>query len=251
MQRAERGRNNAAVDCAVDLANELGLPLLVYFSAISNFPNANLRHYVFLNQGLRDIEADLAERNISFIVRRPPENSLEKLLEEVDAALLIGDENPCREPERWRQVIARRVKIPFWTVDADVIVPSKLFEKAQYAAYVLRPRLYKLLPGFFVAHTNPCAQHAWRRPKSFASYPVTDDITAGWKNFDRSVEPVESFTGGAHAAHARLKHFVRELLPHYDTPRSSCAREYSGSRLSPACSASDCAAQGSAQSMES
>jgi hypothetical protein len=64
MQRAQRGLNNAAVDCAVNIANELDLPLLVYFSAISNFPNANLRHYVFLNQGLPDIEADLAERNV-------------------------------------------------------------------------------------------------------------------------------------------------------------------------------------------
>jgi hypothetical protein len=64
MQRAQWSFNNAAVDCAVDLANELGLPLLVYFSAISNFPHANLRHYVFLNQGLPDIEADLAERNV-------------------------------------------------------------------------------------------------------------------------------------------------------------------------------------------
>ena len=232
MQRAERGRNNAAVDCAVHLANELGLPLLVYFSAISNFPNANLRHYVFLNQGLRDIEEDLAERNISFIVRRPPDNSLERLLEEVDAAILVGDENPCREPERWRTVIARRVKIPFWTVDADVIVPSKLFERAQYAAYVLRPRLYKLLPEFLVAHKNPSAKHTWARPKNFASYPVKDDITAGWKDFDRSVGPVESFTGGAHAARARLKHFVRELLPHYDTARNQPQLDGT-SRMSP------------------
>ncbi|MGA9956980.1 MAG: deoxyribodipyrimidine photo-lyase, partial [Acidobacteriaceae bacterium] len=106
MQRAQRGLNNAAVDCAVNIANELGLPLIVYFSAIPNYPNANLRHYVFLNQGLPDIEADLAERNISFLVRRPPNNSLDHFLEEVKAAILIGDENPCREPERWRQVIA-------------------------------------------------------------------------------------------------------------------------------------------------
>ncbi|MGA8289085.1 MAG: deoxyribodipyrimidine photolyase, partial [Acidobacteriaceae bacterium] len=86
MQRAQRGLNNAAVDCAVNIANELGLPLIVYFSAIPNYPNANLRHYVFLNQGLPDIEADLAERNISFLVRRPPNNSLDHFLEEVKAA---------------------------------------------------------------------------------------------------------------------------------------------------------------------
>ena len=59
MQRAQRGIDNHAVDLAVEIANLLGLPLVVYFAGISNFPHANLRHYVFLNQGLPDIEADL------------------------------------------------------------------------------------------------------------------------------------------------------------------------------------------------
>ena len=64
--------DNHAVDLAVKVANLLGLPLVVYFAGISNFPHANLRHYFFLNQGLRDVEADLAERNISFVMRRAP-----------------------------------------------------------------------------------------------------------------------------------------------------------------------------------
>ena len=51
MQRAQRGVDNHAVDLAVKIANLLGLPLVVYFAGISNFPHANLRHYVFLNQG--------------------------------------------------------------------------------------------------------------------------------------------------------------------------------------------------------
>ena len=72
MQRAQRALDNPALDIAIEVANELNLPVIVYFSAISNFPSANLRHYSFLNQGLRDIEADLAERGIAFIVRRPP-----------------------------------------------------------------------------------------------------------------------------------------------------------------------------------
>src|ERR1700733_13666565 len=85
MQRAERALDNPALDVAIDVANALNLPVLVYFSAISNFPHANLRHYVFLNQGLVDIEEDLQQRQIGFIVRRPPNNSLEKLLVEVNA----------------------------------------------------------------------------------------------------------------------------------------------------------------------
>ena len=232
MQRAERGLNNPAVDVAVDAANALGLPLIVYFSAISNFPNANLRHYVFLNQGLPDIEADLAERNITFIVRRAPDNSLDALLEEVNAALLIGDENPCREPERWRRVIAKRLKIPFWTVDADVVVPIKLFPKAQYGAYVLRPKLYRELSNYLRPLKNPKADHAWKRPKTFASFPVDSDITEGWKSFDRSVGPVESFHGGSQAGRKRLQYFVKHLLKDYDERRNQ--PEVDGtSRLSP------------------
>src|ERR1700761_90672 len=70
MQRAQRGRDNHAVDIAVQAANALGLPVVVYFAAIHNFPSANLRHYAFLNQGLPDIEEDLTARNITFIMRR-------------------------------------------------------------------------------------------------------------------------------------------------------------------------------------
>src|ERR1700748_735230 len=64
MQRAQRGVDNYAIDLAVKVANLLGLPLVVYFAAISNFPHANLRHYAFLNEGLPNIDADLVARDI-------------------------------------------------------------------------------------------------------------------------------------------------------------------------------------------
>jgi deoxyribodipyrimidine photo-lyase len=126
MQRAVRLVENPALDVAIHAGNLLGLPVVVYFGVIPNYPNANLRHYHFLQQGLRDAAEDAAELGVGFVVRRPPD-TLEAFLEEARAALLIGDENPCREPERWRRVLARRLKIPFWTVDADVVVPSRVF----------------------------------------------------------------------------------------------------------------------------
>ena len=39
-----------------------------------------------------------------------PDNSLEAFLEEVEAALLMGDENPCREPERWRKRVGQEAQ---------------------------------------------------------------------------------------------------------------------------------------------
>jgi deoxyribodipyrimidine photo-lyase len=220
MQRAQRGRDNHAVDLAVEIANELGLPLVVYFAGIANFPSANLRHYAFLNRGLVDVEEDLAARNISFVLRNAPHESHERLLKDVGAAFLVGDENPMREPEKWRRELAAKIEVPFWTVDTDVVVPSKLIEKAQYGAYTIRPRLYKMLPEFLVPYENPKAVKTWSRPKGFHADAPGEDMTRGWKELDRSVGPVEAWTGGHGAAVKRLKHFTGKLLKNYDKDRN-------------------------------
>jgi deoxyribodipyrimidine photo-lyase len=220
MERAQRGVDNHAVDLAVKIANLLELPLIVYFAGISNLPHANLRHYVFLNQGLIDLEADLAARNVSFVMRRAPHESHERMLADVGAAFLVGDENPMREPERWRRELASRIRIPFWTVDADVVVPSRLIEKAQYGAYTIRPRLFRLLPDYLHDYENLRAEYEWRRPRGFHADSVHEDITRGWKDLDRSVGPVDAWKGGTHAGLKRLKLFAARLLETYDSTRN-------------------------------
>ncbi len=232
MQRAQRGVDNPAVDLAIEIGNELDLPVVVFFSAISNFPHANLRHYAFLNQGLRDIEEDLAERNVSFVVRRTPHNSLEKLLAEVGATMVVGDENPCREPERWRRVLAKRLELPFWTVDADVVVPSAVFPKHQYMLHIMRPKLLAEMPKYLAPMPKTKAKKAWERPRGFESCYVTDNVTEGWRNLDRSVKPVDNFTGGTHAALKRLKHFVAHGLADYAKQRNHPEADGT-SRMSP------------------
>jgi hypothetical protein len=113
MQRAERAVDNPALDLAVNIGNALGLPVVAFFSAIDNFPNANLRHYRFLQQGLADVEHDLAERGIGFCLRRPPDHEPAAFLEEVQAAVVIGDENPLRFMRAKRDALARKIAVPF------------------------------------------------------------------------------------------------------------------------------------------
>src|ERR1700690_2683866 len=175
MQRAERALDNPALDIAVQVGNALDLPVLAYFSAISNFPHANWRHYAFLNQGLADIEEDLQQRQIGFIVRRPPKNSLEALLAEVNAAMVIGDENPCREPERWRRVLAGRLRIPYWTVEADVVVPSNLLPKGMYALDLCKPKLCAELPKFLLPQPAVKPHREWKPSQPLESFPVRED----------------------------------------------------------------------------
>ncbi len=215
MQRAERAFDNPALDCAVDVANELGLPVVVYFAGVSNFRNGVLRGYVFLNEGLRDVQADLRQRNASFVLRNAPNEDHLKFFADVDAAIVIGDENPLRQTERWRADVAANIAVPFWTVDADSLVPMKRFDKVQYAAYTVRSRLWKMVPDYLTPSGNPVAKHAWRKPQGFHADDPQKDMTEGWSHLDRSVGAAPDLRGGAHAAHARLKHFVDNLLPGY------------------------------------
>ncbi len=232
MQRAQRIVDNPALDVAIEAGNLLALPVVVYFQVIPNYPNANLRHYHFLQQGLRDVAEDAAGRGVGFIVRRSPENSLEAFLEEAEAALLIGDENPCREPERWRRVLAKRLKLPYWTVDADVVVPSRIFNRSYVLLHHFRPHLKAQLPDYLVAPGNIAPHHPWKPRKKPESSSLDHDITAGFRQLDRAIGPVDSFTGGTHAAMKRLRDFVSLELKDYEATRNH--PELSGtSRLSP------------------
>jgi deoxyribodipyrimidine photo-lyase len=230
MQRAMRVQDNPALNVAIEAANNLGLPVAIYFGVIPNYPNANLRHYHFLQQGLRDVAQDAAELGVSFIVRRPPD-TLEAFLEEVRAAILIGDENRCREPERWRKVLAKRLRIPYWTVDADVVVPSRVFNRSFVLLHHFRPHLKAELTKFLVEPATASPLHKWKA-KTPRSYDLADDITAGFNKLDRSVKPVDTFTGGARSAVRRLGEFLRSGLAGYDEQRNHPETDGT-SRLSP------------------
>jgi deoxyribodipyrimidine photo-lyase len=232
MQRAMRIVENPALDVAIEAGNLLGLPVVVYFGVIPNYPNANLRHYHFLQQGLRDVAEDAAKLGVGFVVRCHPDNHLEAFLEEVEAALLVGDENAAREPERWRKVLAQRLRIPYWTVDADVVVPSRVFNRSFVLLHHFRPHLKRELPNFLVAPAKRKPLHGWEPDARPASFDLAGDITAGFTKLDRSVKPVDSFTGGTRSALRRLGEFIRRDLAAYDTDRNH--PEKSGtSRLSP------------------
>ena len=232
MQRAQRALDNPALDVAVEAANALGLPCVVFFAPVPYYPHANLRHYRFLQQGIADTSTRCEQRNIGFVLRRFPEHSLLRFCDEVSPALVVGDENPMREPREWRDIAAKRLRVPLWTVDADVVVPSKLLEKEQYAARIIRPRLKALLEQYSVPSRNPHAKHTWKARAGLAQLPPDFDITADWPKLDRSVGEVASFTGGTTRGLRLVKQFIEQKLARY--PERHGKPEVDGtSRLSP------------------
>src|SRR4051812_11940195 len=69
MQQSQRTRFNHALEYAVERANALDQPVVVCFGLMDNYPEANDRHYAFMLEGLRDVDAALRKRNIRFVVR--------------------------------------------------------------------------------------------------------------------------------------------------------------------------------------
>ncbi|MGA9735407.1 MAG: deoxyribodipyrimidine photo-lyase, partial [Candidatus Sulfotelmatobacter sp.] len=231
MQRAQRALDNPALDVAVELGNELRKPVVAFLAPVPFYPRANLRHYRFLASGLSDIEEGLSKRNVGFVLRAYPDHSLIKFCEQVRSAIVIGDENFLREPEYWRVRAAQDLKVPLWTVDADVIVPSRLLGKEHFGARTIRPRLQELLPQFLVPTKVVRARTPWNKPRDLHSLSPHEDFTADW-SLDRSVSPVEDSQGGTSRAMSILADFAKHGLGNY--PKDRNHPELSGtSRLSP------------------
>lgn len=224
MQRAQRGRDNPALNVAVRAANLLRLPVAAFFAPHPGYPGANRRHFAFLAQGVPSMAADLQRRGVLFVLRPHPDGDLLRFCDEVRPALVVGDENPLRGPEGWRQAAARKLRIPFWTVDADVVVPSSHFPKEEYAARTLRPKLQGLLEAYLTPPGDPKAAVAWpvrRRPASRPARRAESVLAAiaGVRD-DPDAGPVRGFTGGTDEGMRRLRGFLRDRLERYPSDRN-------------------------------
>jgi deoxyribodipyrimidine photo-lyase len=218
MQQSQRAEQNPALDVAIREANRLKRPVVVAFGLSDAYPEANLRHYRFMLEGLQDVETALDRKGIRLVVRhgKPPEVAL-KLGRR--SALIVCDVGYTRHQRQWRQTVAKWANCRVLAVESDVVIPVAVAStKAQYAARTFRPRVQKHLEDY-LKHTRAS------KPK-FASLDLDiggidlkdiDAILSGLE-IDRKVPPVSAlFKGGCREAKKRLRHFIKNHLAHYDT----------------------------------
>ena len=145
MQEAQRTEYNHALEYAVQRANELGQRLLVVFGLTDDYPEANLRHYAFLLEGLQDVKEALKERNIKFVLRRgsPDEVALDA---GKTASLIVCDMSYLNLQKEWCQRVTRESGCLVVQVETEVVVPVELASNRQeHAARTLRPRIQEHL----------------------------------------------------------------------------------------------------------
>jgi len=232
MQASQRVECNHALEYAVGEANGRNLPVVVAFGLTDRFPEANLRHYVFMLEGLEEVREGLQRRGIRFVLQhRSPELAATALAE--DAALVVTDRGYLRIQRQWRRHVAANAPCAVVQVESDVVVPAETASpKEEYTAGTLRPKLQRILKGYLIPlHERPV------RKDSLALRLDVDAVKdaaalARTMPIDRSVPPSAAFRGGTSRANALLEDFIAAKLRHYADRRSDPGLDYS-SHLSP------------------
>jgi deoxyribodipyrimidine photo-lyase len=219
MQRAQRGVDNPALNLAIELGNALATPVVAVFSLTADYPHAQRRHYRFLVEGLVDAERDLAERGVPLVVRLgAPGEVVPAVAAEVAAAIVVGDENPVRIGCRWRDEVARALKVPFRLVDADVVVPSSIFPNEEFAARTIRPKIHRVWQEYLKPLPMMKAETRWGEPRPAAETIDPDGLMARLRV--GGIAEVPGYRGGTKEALRRLGHFLKERLTRYAGDRN-------------------------------
>jgi deoxyribodipyrimidine photo-lyase len=220
MQQSQRASFNPALEYAISVANREDLPVLVAFGLMDDYPEANLRHYRFMLEGLREVAATLAQRRIGFAVRRGAPNEVAVALAE-DAALVVCDRGYLRHQKAWRMDVASRLPCPLVQIEGDVVVPVEVAsDKPEVGARTLRPKLHRVWESYL----RPLADAPVRRCSldlGIASELDLGDVDGvlGALGLDRAVPPVARFRGGTGEARQRLREFLAARLDGYAARR--------------------------------
>jgi deoxyribodipyrimidine photo-lyase len=238
MQMYKRTTHNHALTYAIRKANELQLPLVVYEGLKYYYPWANDRLHTFILEGVEEKYREFSKRGIRYVFylqenSRSPKQTVARIAN--DAALIVTDDYPCFIIPEHNARIAERAKVPVYAVDSNGVIPMAKFEKEEYAAYTIRPKIRKLLDGYL----RPFKEEKLdiKKPRIKVDCPETKVTDANIArlvaacDIDQTVPPSEYYKGGTASGRKRLRKFVRDILPEYETARNKPDRDGS-SRLS-------------------
>lgn len=233
MQMYRRFAFNHALEYAVERANELRKPLLIFEGLRCDYPWASDRIHRFILEGMEENAAMAADRALNYYpyVESAPHQGrglLERLAR--DAALVVTDDYPAFVCREHNERAARVLRVCLMAVDSNGMIPLSLSVKAPYSAYQFRRLMQKRIGDALLAApaANPLSK--LRNRKWIA---ISKEIRARWPaanlqhtpaliskiRMDHSVSPV-GLSGTRSAALRRLRKFCSERLSGYADSRN-------------------------------
>jgi deoxyribodipyrimidine photo-lyase len=227
MQMFKRATHNHALNFAIEQANECRLPLVVYEGLKFYYPWASDRFHTFILEGVEEKRRAFEKLGIKYVFYlqkndESPKQTVAKLAK--DAALIVTDDFPCFIIPDHNKAIVKRAEIPVYAVDSNGIIPMSRFEKEEFAARTIRPKIKKLLPDYFVKFKEEKIIIKAGNPK--VNCPDTEVNAKNIADLvkecaiDHSVKASEIYHGGTASGKKRLKNFVEKILPDYETSRN-------------------------------
>ena len=231
MQSSVRTTYNHALEYAVRESNKSSKPLIVFFGITPTYPEANLRHFTFMLEGLKDTKKAMLRRNIDLIIKKiSPDLGAVKFAKK--ASTVLTDRGYTRILRKWRENVAGKIKCPLIQVESDIIVPvEEASEKEEYAARTIRPKIKKKLDKFLVPLKETKLNDQYGEEFDSLNLSSPKELAKKLK-VDQSVRPVSKYKGGQTEAQKHLKIFLDEKLDDYHEIRNDPTKDFQ-SNLSP------------------
>ncbi len=236
MQMFKRASFNHALTFAIQAANERNLPLVVYEGLKFYYPWASERIHTFILEGVEEKRREFEKLGIRYVFylqenKKSPKAIVAKLAK--DAALIVTDDFPCFIIPRHNEAIVKKAEIPVFAVDSNGVIPMSKFEKEEYAAYTIRPKIKRILGDYL----KPFEEEKIIVKAADLQIDCPETIVENIEKLvsesaiDHSVKPSPIYHGGTANGRKRLQKFIEEILPDYDAARNKPEKDGS-SRLS-------------------
>ncbi len=230
MQAAQRIKYNQALETAIRIANKRSLPLVVYFEINTDFPEANLRHYYFMLEGLQEVKQNFKNMGINMVIGYPKDNRYTNLSSLAKrAVMIITDYGYLRFQNEWREKYAQELPCLMIQVESNIVVPvESASNKEEFNAVTFRKKVQRLLPYYLkpMEMSEP-KQTSLNLNLDLLSFPL-DDVRESIKRLaiDNSVPPSPVFRGGENQAENLLDEFINKKIYRFSTLRNDPSQDF-------------------------
>ena len=239
-----RVHENPAIEVGATIAQQNGLPLLIYHGIDERYPHASLRHHNMLLEAAIDMDENCRKNGLRYVLHLAREGHRQPVLKQFSqtASCIVTDMFPLPPWTEWLHTISASSKGPVFDVDCHCVVPMPMFGKSVDRPYKYRDATKKLrkkrLQASWPVLDVQAEQYVGELP--FEPVDIANRVIDPNErisllqecNIDPTVLPIWDVRGGEKAALQKWQKFFDKGLNGYARRRNNAADSTGVSRLS-------------------